>query len=46
MGGLLITPRREDFDGLTADEAAVILREVGIGDDAMQTWVERIETSL
>ena len=46
MGGLLITPRREDFDGLTADEAAAILHEVGIGDDAMQTWVERIETSL
>ncbi len=46
MGGLLITPRREDFDGLTPDEAAGILREVGIGEDEMQTWVERIKAGL
>lgn len=30
MSGLIITPRREDFEKLTADKAAGILREVGI----------------
>ena len=29
MGGLVITPRKEDFDRLTADEVAGILSEVG-----------------
>lgn len=29
MGGLIITPRREDFDRLTAEKAAGILAEVG-----------------
>ena len=30
MGGLIITPREEDFDRLTAKQAAAILREVAI----------------
>lgn len=32
MGGLIITPREEDFDRLTAKQAAAILREVAITD--------------
>ena len=46
MGGLVITPRKEDFTGLTPDETASILREVGLSDEEMQTWVERIQTGL
>jgi SpoIID/LytB domain protein len=30
MGGLIVTPRREDFDRLTADKALDILCEVGV----------------
>lgn len=46
MGGLVITPRKEDFTGLTPEETASILREVGLSDEEMQTWVERIQTGL
>lgn len=40
MAGLVITPRREDFERITAEEAAAMLREVAI-DDAAADKVER-----
>ena len=42
MAGLIITPRQEDFDRLTADKAEAILREVALGDDKMAKVIERI----
>ena len=42
MAGLMITPRQEDFERLTADKAEAILREVALGDDKMTKVIERI----
>lgn len=43
MGGLLITPRREDFDRITPEIAAGILREVTLTPEAFDDCVERLE---
>ena len=42
MGGLLITPREDDFRRLTAEQAAGILREVTLTEEELQPTVERI----
>ena len=42
MGGLIITPREEDFRRLTAEQAAGILREVTLTEEELQPTVERI----
>ena len=42
MGGLLITPRKEDFDKLNARLATSILREVTIDDTEMNAIVRRL----
>ena len=43
MGGLVITPRKEDFERMTMAAAVGILREVSLPADEMQTVVERIK---
>lgn len=42
MAGLLITPRKEDFDAITADEAAAMLKEVALAPASVNDVVERI----
>ncbi|MBR2415915.1 MAG: DUF4922 domain-containing protein [Bacteroidaceae bacterium] len=42
MAGLLITPRECDYKNITPDEAAAILREVAIDDDAADDVCETI----
>lgn len=42
MGGLIITPRKEDYDGLDADTAAEILAEVGITDSEFNRLINDI----
>ncbi len=43
MAGLLITPRREDFDNLTPDEAVAMLREVCLDEKEMQTVIAHLQ---
>lgn len=43
MSGLIITPRKEDFDRMTAVQASDILREVAITDDDMLTVISKIK---
>lgn len=45
MAGLIITPRREDFERLTTEQAEGILREVAITDDEMCEVVAKIKAS-
>ena len=42
MGGLLITPRREDFDSITAERAIAILREVTMSMDDLQPVIAAV----
>ncbi len=42
MAGLLITPRRTDFEVLTPDRATAILRECGLSSQAMNAVADRI----
>ena len=42
MGGLLITPRREDFDRITPERAVDILKECSLSAEAMTTLTERL----
>ena len=42
MAGLVVTPLEKDFDGITADEAVAMLREVAIDNDAFELVVENI----
>lgn len=46
IGGLLITPRREDFDRLTPELAAAILREVTLSADDFEACVERLKNLI
>ena len=43
MAGLIITPRRQDFDGLTAETAEQILREVALTADEASTVAQRVK---
>ena len=43
MGGLIITPRQEDFSRLTPDIALSIYREVSLTPDDMQQVVQRVK---
>nr|WP_314382240.1 DUF4922 domain-containing protein [Segatella buccae] len=45
MAGLIITPRREDFEKLTPELATAILRECGAGAARMQEIREGLRTS-
>ncbi len=42
MAGLIITPRKEDFEAITADKAIKILKEVTITDKDMQRVTEAL----
>ena len=42
MAGLLITPREEDYEKLTASQAEAILRECAISDEGLAAIVERL----
>ena len=46
MGGLIITPRREDFERLTAATAAALIAEVGIPEADCRRMVETLKNSL
>ncbi len=43
MGGLIITPREEDFRKLTAEGAIGILREVAMSEDELRPVIERMQ---
>ena len=42
MAGLMILPRQSDFEGMTAERAKAILREVSLSDEVMAEVVKRI----
>lgn len=42
MAGLMILPRQSDFEGMTAERAKAILREVSLSDEAMKDVVKRL----
>ena len=42
MSGLLITPRREDFERLTAEQAEGILKECALSDEEMTVLKDRL----
>ena len=46
MGGLIITPRREDFERLTAATAAALIAEVGIPEADCRRMVETLKSCL
>ena len=45
MSGLIITPREEDFNKLTADRAVAVLQEVALSKDDMRGVTERIRNA-
>lgn len=46
MAGLVITPRKEDFDRLTATQIEAILAEVALSGDAFAAVVERLHEPM
>ena len=44
MGGLIITPRQEDFEKITPQQAASILQEVTMTTDELQPLIEKIKS--
>lgn len=42
MAGLIVTPRKDDFDGLTAQEVRSILEEVGVTDEQINNVVQHL----
>jgi len=44
MGGLIITPREEDFNKITPKQASAILREVSISDAQIEQIAKRLNT--
>ena len=46
MAGLIITPRREDFERIDADKALGVLRECALSDEGLQTLVERLKQRM
>ncbi|MGN1236047.1 MAG: DUF4922 domain-containing protein, partial [Bacteroidaceae bacterium] len=45
MGGLIVTPRKEDFERLTADIITSILKEVTLTEEELELTIERIKNS-
>lgn len=45
MGGLIITPRQEDFERLTPKQAASILREVSLSDSQVDQIAKKLHTN-
>ena len=46
MAGLVVTPRKEDFDGLSADELQEIFNEVSISEEDMARVVDKIRSDM
>ena len=46
MGGLIITPREEDFRKITPEWAAELLREVTLSEDELKPIIEKVTDSL
>lgn len=46
MSGLLITPRQEDFEGMTAESAVGILRECSLSDEETALLVKRLKNQF
>ena len=44
MAGLMIVPRESDYNAITADEAAMMLREVALSDEAVEMIVENLDS--
>lgn len=42
MGGLIITPRQEDFERLTPEDAFGILKEISLTDDDVKCIIDRL----
>jgi len=42
MGGLLITPRKEDYDNITLDKARSILQEVAFSKNEMENAIHKL----
>lgn len=42
MAGLVVTPRVEDFERMTSDETAAILREVALNNDDVEAIIQRL----
>ena len=45
MAGLIITPRQEDFERLTPEQALAILNEVSLTKEQMQQVIDKLKTS-
>ena len=45
MAGLIITPRKEDFDRITAEKAIDILKEVSLTEEKFKEVVEKIKSA-
>ena len=45
MAGLIITPREEDFEQLTAKDIVVMLREVSLGEEEMKQVIAHINNA-
>ena len=45
MAGLIITPRQEDFERLTPEQALAILSEVSLTKDELQQVISRLKTA-
>lgn len=45
MAGLMILPRRDDYDKITAETAFGILKEVSLGDEEVQAVVDKLRIS-
>ena len=43
MAGLVVTPRECDFESMTADETAALLREVAVSNDMLCSIVEKLK---
>ena len=43
MSGLMVAPRKCDFENITADEAVALLREVAMSQDEADAVVERLK---
>ena len=44
MSGFIVTPRPDDFDALTAEEAIAILQECGMDDAGFNETIEKLHT--
>ena len=46
MSGLFITPRQQDFERISADQALAIMQECALGKDGMKRLVNRLRSAV